>query len=149
MAEENEGKRVKRGRPRRSWVKIDCAGMLRGSINWQLSLEEQAIWVKLIAYSAVCGGEPGWIQDNDQRPLPHEFIAQELHCPAELLEATLAKCVDEGRCLENGAGIQITHFDDYQFTEYDRQRPYRDKKKAEEKNPDRFIEGKYGHIVKR
>jgi len=114
-----------RGRPRRSWVKMDCQGCLHGSINFQLTLEEQAIWFKLIMYSAVCGGEPGFICDNDNRPMPLEYIAQELHCPLELLKATLKKCTDEGRTRVNSTGIEIINFNAYQFTEYDRQRPYR------------------------
>lgn len=118
-----------RGRKPRSWVRIDCAGLLHGSINWQLTLEEQAIWVKLIAYSEVCGGPAGMICDNDGRPLPHEFIAHECHCSVELLKSCLAKCQEEGRISENSHGIRITNFDIYQFTEYDRQKPYRDAKK--------------------
>jgi len=114
-----------RGRKPRSWVKIDCGGLLRGSINWQLTLEEQAVWIKMIAYSEVCGGNPGMICDNDSRPLPHQFIAEELHCPVSVFESTLKKCKIEGRVEENSSGISLVNFDAYQFTEYDRQRIYR------------------------
>ena len=114
----------KRGRPRRIWVKLHCDGVLRGSINYQLSLEEQAVWMKLLALTAVCGGQDGWIQDNDQRPLPHFFIASELHCPLETFESSLAKCIEEGRCRENSQGIEIVNWKYYQ-SEYDRQKPYR------------------------
>lgn len=120
-----------RGRKPRTWVKLDCSGVLHGSINWQLSLEEQAIWIKMFAYAAVSGGRPGTIQDNDGKPLPHWYIAHELHCPEELFETCLGKCVAEGRCRENGDGIVITNFEHYQFSEYDRQKPYRDARKAE------------------
>ena len=119
-----------RGRPKRSWVKLDCQGCLHGSINYQLTLEEQAIWFKLIMYSAVCGGDAGFICDNDGRPMPKEYIAQELHCPLETLEATLERCVKEGRVKDNSAGIEIINFAAYQFTEYDRQRPSREARKA-------------------
>lgn len=118
-----------RGRPKRSWVKMDCQGCLHGSINYQLALEEQAIWFKLIMYSAVCGGAAGFICDNDGRPMPKEYIAQELHCPLEILERTLKKCAEEGRIKVNSSGIEIINFNAYQFTEYDRQRPYRMAKK--------------------
>lgn len=138
-----------RGRPKRSWVKIDCAGILHGSINWQLTLEEQAIWFKMIAYSASCGGEAGYIQDNDGRPLPKSFIAQELHCSEELFASTLKKCIDEGRCTDNTSGIHLTNFNEYQFTEYDRQKPYRENKKLENEDPEKFNKQKYGHLVKR
>ena len=94
-------KQKERGRPKRSWVKMDCQGCLHGSINFQLTLEEQAIWFKLIMYSAVCGGEPGFIGDNDGRAMPKEYIAQELHCSLETLESTLKKCDAEGRTRQN------------------------------------------------
>lgn len=119
--------RKARGRPKRSWVKMDCQGCLHGSINFQLTLEEQAIWYKLIMYSAVCGGEPGFICDNDSQPMPLWYIANELHCPLETLEGTLKKCTQEGRTKVNSSGIEIVNFNAYQFTEYDRQRPSREK----------------------
>lgn len=119
-----------RGRPKRSWVKMDCQGCLHGSINFQLTLEEQAIWFKLIMYSAVCGGDPGFICDNDGREMPHQYIAEELHCPVETLESTLKKCIEEGRMGVNDSGIEIINFNAYQFTEYDRQRPSREARKV-------------------
>ncbi len=123
---------AQRGRPKRSWVKLDCNGILRGSINWQLTLEEQAVWIKAFAYSAVCGGESGIIQDNDHKPLPHWFIANELHCPEDIFESMLKKCQDAERLKENSNGIEIINFAAYQFTEYDRQRPYREHKQKDE-----------------
>ena len=140
-------KETPRGRPKRSWVKMDCQGCLHGSINYQLKLDEQAVWFKLIMYSAVCGGESGFICDNDNHPMPHEYIAQELHCPLELLKTTLKKCEEEGRISVNSSGIEIINFNAYQFTEYDRQRPYREAKKERDTNPDKYTQGKLGHVV--
>ena len=117
-----------RGRPKRSWVKLDCNGIIHGSINWQLTLEEQAVWIKSFAYSAVCGGTPGIIQDNDGQPLPHQYIAEELHCPVDVFESMLEKCKQQNRLRENAHGIEVINFNAYQFTEYDRQKPYREAK---------------------
>ena len=139
MTEESNPK--SRGRPKRTWVKIDCHGILSGSINWQYTLDEQAIWVKLIAYSAICGGPPGIICDNDERPIPLWYVADELHCPKELLESVVEKGVEEGRIQENGKGLAITNFNTYQFTEYDRQKPYRQAKKAAD-DKDRYTKEK-------
>ena len=139
-----------RGRKPRNWVKIDCNGILRGSINWILSLEEQAIWVKMIAYSEVCGGPSGYIQDNDGHGLPMDFLSHELHCPMEILSNTIEKMVTNNSIERNGDGIiHLIHFDDYQFTEYDRQKPYREAKKLQERDPDKYVKGAYGHLVKR
>lgn len=156
--------KASRGRPKRTWVKLDCYGILHGSINWQLTLEEQAVWIKTFAYSAVCGGNPGILQDNDSRPLPHWYIAAELHCPLEVFESMLSKCIKENRLKENEHGIEVVNFDAYQFTEYDRQKPYRERKKEHEATLEaegkcticgeaghnKYVcpKSKYGHIVK-
>ena len=136
-----------RGRPIRTWIKMHCQGCLSGSINYQLTLEEQAVWFKLVMYSAISGGDPGHISDNDGEPIPHWFIANEIHVPLEVLESTLTKCKDEGRIQENSSGILITNFEKYQ-SEYERQKPYRQQKKTP-KDPDRFIKGEYGDSVER
>lgn len=104
--------------------------MLRGSINYLLTLEGQAVWVKMIALSEVSGGRPGFIEDNNQRGLPHEYIAQELHCPIDVFEEVLKRMSDDGAIKSNGTGsIELVNFKHYQFSEYDRQKPYREAKK--------------------
>ena len=126
-----------RGREKRNWVKIDCYGMLHGSINWQLTLEEQAIWVKSIAYAAVCGDTAGIIRDNDGSPFPHEYLASEFHCPLEVFESMLKKCVIQNRMMENEHGIEILNWNAYQFTEYDRVKGYQEayRQRKSEKGP--------------
>lgn len=130
-------------------MKIDCNGILHGSINWQLTLAEQAIWIKLIAYSEVSGGPPGMISDNDSKPIPKEYLAHEFHCDIETLNSCMDKCIEDGRISDNSRGIQIINFEAYQFSEYDRQKPYRQAKKLDEIDPDKFVKGKYGKMVKR
>lgn len=122
-----------RGKGTRHWVKMYCDGCLHGSINYQLTLAEQAVWFKLIMLSAVRCHNAGTISDNDGKPLPHEFIAHEIHCDIETLESTIKKCVAESRIEDDHDGLRITNFNEYQATEYDRQKPYRDAKKEREK----------------
>ncbi len=140
-----------RGRKARTWVKIDCNGILRGSINWILTLEEQAVWIKLIAYSEVCGGPAGSIQDNEGQGLPMPFLAQELHAPENVLSNTLDKMEKDRAIKRNGTGIiELVNFATYQFSEYDRQKPYRQAKKQEQDlDPEKYVKGKYGHMVMR
>ena len=124
-----------RGRKPRTWIKMDCEGILRGSINYLLPLEGQAVWMKMIALSEVCGGRPGWIEDNNQNGLPDNYIAHELHCTVDLLKNVLKKMGDDGAIKINGTGaIQLVNFDHYQFREYDRQLPYRQAKKQREQS---------------
>ena len=123
-----------RGRKPRSWVKMDCEGILRGSINYLLPLDGQAVWMKMIALSEVCGGRPGWIEDNNECGLPREYIAHELHCTIELLDCVIERMKGDGAIELNGSGsIFLVNFPSYQFSEYDRQRPYREAKKQKSK----------------
>jgi len=136
-----------RGRKPRLWIKVDCEGVLRGSINYLLPLEGQAVWLKMIAYSEVCGGRPGWIEDNNGKGLPLEFIAQELHCPVEVLELVLEKMKEDKAIETNGTGsIHLVNFEHYQFGEYDRQQPYRLGKKEAEKVESKTDKKPYGEF---
>jgi len=136
-----------RGRKPRLWIKVDCEGVLRGSINYLLPLDGQAVWIKMIAYSEVCGGRPGWIEDNNGNGLPHDFIAQELHCPVETFELVLKKMRDDKAIETNGTGsIHLVNFEHYQFGEYDRQQPYRLGKKEAEKVESKTDKKPYGEF---
>ena len=139
---ENE---VGRGRKKRQWIRLDCQGVLHGSINYIFTLEEQAVFLKMIPMAAMYGVKPGIISDNDGKPLPHEYIAYELHCPLEVLESVLKKGELDNAIHENEHGITLANFEKYQFTEYDRQKPYREKK---EEGPDKYFKGKFGKLVK-
>lgn len=136
----------KRGSRKRGWVKLD-SGWLTSSINYRMELSEIAVFSKLIVMADAFGPVPGLISDNDLRPMPHEYLAYQACCPLEVFQEVLKKCVEDDSIYENSHGIFLTHFDDYQFTEYDRQKPYRQKKKDDD--PDRFVKGKYGANVQR
>ena len=136
-----------RGRKPRFWIKVDCEGVLRGSINYLLPLDGQAVWIKMIAYSEVCGGRPGWIEDNNGNGLPHPFIAQELHCPVEVFESVLEKMKEDKSIETNGTGsIHLVNFEHYQFGEYDRQQPYRHGQKEAEKVDSKTDKKTYGEF---
>lgn len=129
----------------RRWVKLWVSECLEGSIRYQLEAGERGVWYDLILISSL-GGVPGTISDRDKRAFPHSFIASRLNIPIDLLELTLDKCITEGRCTEDEHGIHITNWDRYQ-SEYQRQAKYR--KSKDEVDPDKFIKGKYGHVVDR
>jgi DnaD/phage-associated family protein len=122
-----------RGNAGRRWIKLYTRGRLHGSIVYQLEEAEQSVWDKLLCFAGEINRD-GQISDNDGRPLPHSFIAHELHTTLELLESTLKKCGEEGRISENDNGIHITNWKEYQ-SEYERQKPYREGKKAKEQLP--------------
>ena len=137
-----------RGSKKRGWVKF-TKSWLTSSINYRMEMSEQLVFSKLIVMADEYGPVPGLISDNDFRAMPHDYIAHLACCPVEILEATLKKALQDDSVFENGHGIFLTHFDDYQFTEYDRQLPYRRAKKLRDEDPDKYVKGKYGDVVKR
>lgn len=114
-----------RGESKRAWIKLHIHGMLNRSVRYQLEPAERATWVDLLCFAAL-GPEPGLISDNDRRPFPHSFLANRFNIPLELLETTIKKCLEEGRITEDGEGIRITHWSDYQ-SEYLRQKESRER----------------------
>ena len=135
VIEEKVADAKKRGSKKRGWVKLGKE-WLTSSINYRMELSEIAVFSKLIVMADEFGPVPGLISDNDFRPMPHDYLAHQACCPIAVFEATLKKGIDDDSIFENSHGIFLTHFDDYQFTEYDRQKPYRQaKQEAGEKIP--------------
>jgi len=132
VIEEKIADAKKRGSKKRGWVKLD-AGWLTSSINYRMELGEIAVFSKLIVMADAFGPVPGLISDNDFRPMPYEYLAHQACCPLEIFKKVIEKGQADDSIFLNSHGIFLTHFDDYQFTEYDRQKPYRERKKQEEK----------------
>ena len=130
IIEEKIAKSRERSYKKRGWVKF-TKSWLTSSINYRMELDEQAVFSKMIVMADEYGPVPGLISDNDFRAMPHDYLAHLATCPVEVFEETLKKAIADDSIYENGHGIFLTHFDDYQFTEYDRQKPYRAAKKAE------------------
>lgn len=118
---------MERAKGKRRWVKMYPQDCLFGSINYQLEPAQRCVWYELIYFSALCS-TPGVISDKDNRPYPRSYIANRLNVPLELLEATLAKCIEEGRIQDNNTGLHITNWKAYQ-SEYQRQKPSREARK--------------------
>lgn len=121
-----------RGDSKRAWVKLHINGMLNGSVRYQLEPAERATWVDLLCFAGL-GGVPGVISDNDQRPYPHNFLANRFNIPMKLLDTTIKKCIDEGRITEDEQGIHIVNWTSYQ-SEYQRQLKSREQTKPVFKN---------------
>jgi hypothetical protein len=150
-----------RDRKSRTWIKIDCHGVLGGSINYLfldspynesdireiVSLACQDIWVKMIAFSEISGGRAGFIEDNNQKGLPYSYIAQELHCPLNLFENVLRKMEDDKAIeITKTGSIRLINFEKYQFGEYDRQKMYRENKKLMNEDSDDGLKKPYGEF---
>ena len=128
VIEEKLAEAKERGAKKRGWVVLRKS-WLTSSINYRMELDEIAVFSKLIVMADEYGPVPGLISDNDCRPMPHEYLAHQACCPLDVFESVIEKGVKDDSLYENSHGIFMTHFDAYQFTEYDRQKPYRDRKR--------------------
>lgn len=127
-----------RGTTRRNWIKLFVTGWLHGSIRWQLTSAERGCFADLLCLAGECNNG-GTISDNDGRPLPREYLANHLNVSNELLDSTIEKCVGEGRLKDQAGVITVINWNVYQ-SEYDRQKPYRERKKEKEESeiPDKY-----------
>ncbi|MBV6343654.1 hypothetical protein [Candidatus Magnetobacterium casense] len=135
---------------KRGWVVLRKS-WLTSSINYRCTLEEIAVFSKLIVMADEFGPVPGLISDNDLRAMPYEYLSHVACCPLEVFRNTVEKSKLDESIYENGHGIFIIHFDDYQFTEYDRQKKYRQAKRVvAAPNPEKFADqGRFSHLVRR
>jgi len=113
---------------RRTWIKLFVTGWLHGSIRWQLEPDERSVWADLICLAGECGHQ-GKICDNDGEALPRDFIANQLNIKRTLLDRTIAKSIHNNRLIEENGCLLIKNWGAYQ-SEYDRQKPYRERKKT-------------------
>lgn len=140
-----------RGLKKRGWVVLRKS-WLTSSINYRMELAEQAVFSKIIVMADEFGPVPGLISDNDLRPMPHDYLAHVACCPIDVFESCLGKAAKDDSIYENSHGIFVTHFDEYQFTEYDRQKPWRQLQRERKNMPDpgKFAnQGRFDAVVKR
>lgn len=130
---------------KRSWVKMWVSECLEGTIREDLESDERGVWYDLILYSARCR-VPGVISANETQPISRWRLAGILNVSQELLDRTIAKCVESHRIeIDETELLHIVNWKKYQ-SESDRVRAYQKAKKAD---PEKFKEGKYQSRVKR
>ena len=132
--------------PKMPWIKLWTEEWLDGSVRETLSMQERAIWIDLLTLAGR-SRQRGLIQSGENVPYSHKYLAERFQVPIELLEVTLQKCIKQKRISEDGNGIRILNWKKYQ-SEFKKRKPYRQKKDNKD-DPNKYVEGKYGHVVKR
>jgi len=120
---------------KRDWVVLRDT-WLTSSINYRMEPNERAAFVALILLAAKQGPIAGLISDNDLRPVPYQYLADLAHIPLAVVKSCIKKGMEDDSMFEDEHGLFLTHFDEYQFTEYDRQKPYRQAKREREVSPE-------------
>jgi hypothetical protein len=103
-----------------NWVPLWIDSWLYGSTRNELTNEERALWVDLLA---LAGKDQGFIRANENIPYPPEQLAGLLRQPVELLNKTIDRCVETEKLtrLENGA-LYVTNWLTYKLTPQYRRR---------------------------
>ena len=96
-----------------SWLRLWTRGWLYGSIRFDLTPEQRSVFVDLCALARQSRNPP-WIQANPDVAYPHEWLANTLNIPLELLKTTLEKLEQQKRIEQNGNGIKVLKFEYYQ-----------------------------------
>lgn len=117
----------------RRWIKLWVDESLDGTIRFDFDPAERGVWFDILLLAGRCRQE-GLISPGHGQAYPHNWIAGRLNISLELLEGVLAKCKTSGRISENSNGIKILNWNKYQ-SEYERQKPYREKKKGKIEPP--------------
>jgi hypothetical protein len=102
------------------WFKIYGERWFTGSTRWELTTEQRAVWIDLLARASI--NEPrGQI---DYYSL--EQLAQQFNIGLELLRETIKRCEEEKKIkfLSKSKKIKVINWKKYQ-SEYDRQATYR------------------------
>ena len=115
----------------RDWIKLWIKEGLLGSIREDLTPEERATWWDFLLLAGNCR-VPGTISANKVTPMPVKRIAGILNISEILVRRCIKKFEESGRIeLDLNGVIHIKNWDKYQYSDYDRQKPFREKAKAE------------------
>jgi hypothetical protein len=106
------------------WIPLWTDKWLFGSTAVELTLEEQAVWIKLLCLASK---DDGWIRANENTPYPLPIMAGLLQCPVNVLEKTIEKCIKLDKIEENKniLGIfKIKNWEKYQISSRHKRRLY-------------------------
>ena len=133
----------------RKWVKLWCRNWLEGTLKDE-SIEIRGVWAGLLALAGDGRyGDSGEIKLSNEVGLTDNQISEILSISLSLWKRAKRRFVDSDRIRisEKGA-ISIQNWAKYQ-SEYERQKPQREAKKAEMATVEKYTEGEYQQLAVR
>ncbi len=110
---------------RRPWIKLFVDECLRGTIREDLTAEERGIWYDFLILAGA-NRVRGRISANETQAYTTARVAAILNVKENVISRCIVKFLAQGRIAVDEAGIiDITNWDGYQYSSYDRQKPYR------------------------
>ncbi len=128
------------------WLKLWSHNWLSGSIRFDCNAEQRSVFVDLLCMANESRNR-GIIQANKSTAYPHTWLASTLNIPLDMLEESLRAFESSGRIKENGNGIEILNFAYYNDILGVKKK--KGAKTQEEQDPDKYVKGKFGHVVHR
>ncbi len=117
------------GNFKRKWIKLWIDECLTGTIREDLTLEQRSVWYDFLLYAGR-NRPPGSISANENTPITHKRLASILNVPESLIDESIEKFKASGRIKVSRKGtIEIVNWPKYQFTDYDRQKTWRQQDK--------------------
>jgi len=123
-----------------AWFPLYVDNWLLGSTRLEMTHEQRALWLDLLALSAK---DQGYIRANEDVPYPVEQLAGFLMAPVGVLAATIEVCLDKGKLerLPNGT-LHVTSWDRYKLTRQYRGRLEREQVKKNREDETRVEESR-------
>jgi hypothetical protein len=129
-----------------TWLKLWIEPSLDGPIRTELTPAERGVYYDLQLLAKKCD-QGGCIGTVSGTPYSQRWIAARLNIDRKLLQKVVQKCTTLGLLNDTEHGVYLHHFLESQ-SDYYRQKPYR-QAKVQDHDPDKYIKGKYGHMVHR
>lgn len=129
-----------------SWLKLWCEPSLDGPIRVEMTPAERGTYYDLQLLAKKLAPS-GLLATQSGKPYSKKWIAARLNVSPKLVSKMVQKGVDLGLITDDEKGIYLVSFQESQ-SDYYRQKPYR-QAKAPSRDPDKYIKGPYGHMVKR
>jgi hypothetical protein len=115
------------GNFKRRWIKLFIDECLTGTIREDLTPEERSVWYDFLLLAGR-NRPPGCISANENTPISSKRIAAILNITETLVRKCILNFEKSGRIrVRPNRVIYIVNWDHYQFTDYDRQKPFRQK----------------------
>jgi hypothetical protein len=133
----------------RAWIKIWCRNWLEGTLREEPP-DIRGVWADLLALAGDGHyGDSGVIKASDNLGFTDGQITDLLKIDPELWQRAKERLQDTDRIKITEKGIiTITNWQKYQ-PEYSRQKPYRQHQKATTIDPDKYVKGSLGRLVRR
>jgi len=119
---------------KRKWIKLFIDECLTGTIREDLTPTQRSIWYDFLLLAGR-NRPSGCISANENTAISSKRLAALLNVQVNIVTNAKKKFLESKRITIDLAGIiRIVNWDKYQYTDYDRQKPYRQKKSLDEAN---------------